>query len=141
MDDQHRLDRNGLEVLDRSECIRLLRTVSVCRIAVTLSSLPAILPVNFALMDEEIVMRTAPGTKLTVALRNTVVAVEADSFDEEEGHGWSVLVRGRSRELTRPEELEKAHSLHLFSWAGDLDHFVAVQPHHVSGRRIRPHAT
>ena len=29
------IDRNGLEVLDRAECIRLLRTVSLGRIGIT----------------------------------------------------------------------------------------------------------
>ena len=44
-------DRNGLEILDRSECLRLLAGSSVGRVAVSVGALPVILPVNFRLAE------------------------------------------------------------------------------------------
>ena len=88
------LDRNGLEVLEREECIALLGSVTVGRIAITSNALPVVLPVNFVLLDDRIVIRTSRGTKLDAATRNTVVAFEVDEIDMVEQTGWSVLVTG-----------------------------------------------
>jgi hypothetical protein len=41
------IDRNGLEVLSRHECLRLLGTATLGRIGVTSDALPTVLPVNF----------------------------------------------------------------------------------------------
>jgi nitroimidazol reductase NimA-like FMN-containing flavoprotein (pyridoxamine 5'-phosphate oxidase superfamily) len=46
------IDRNGLEVLDRDECLRLLATATLGRIGLTSQSLPTVLPVNFILEGE-----------------------------------------------------------------------------------------
>ena len=75
------VDRNGLEVLDRQECLRLLATATIGRIGITLGALPVILPVNFRLVDDRIVFRTGVGTKLDAATCNTIVAFEVDAVD------------------------------------------------------------
>ena len=69
-----RLDRNGLEVLERDECLRLLNTQTLGRIGVTVDALPVVLPVNFQLFDGEIVIQTERNTRLAEATTNTVVA-------------------------------------------------------------------
>jgi nitroimidazol reductase NimA-like FMN-containing flavoprotein (pyridoxamine 5'-phosphate oxidase superfamily) len=131
------IDHNGLEVLTRDESLYLLGTVPVARIGVSMGALPVILPVNFTVAGGEIVIRTAEGTKLDAALANAVVAVEADDFDVISHSGWSVLVRGTSRVLTLPGELERARGLSLRPWAGDTpDRYVAISTDLVSGRRI-----
>ena len=48
-------------------------------------ALPAALPVNFALLDGEIVFRTATGSKLAAALAKAVVAFQADDIDPNSG--------------------------------------------------------
>ena len=132
------LDKNGLQVLGRDECLSLLATVSVCRVGVTIGALPAILPVNFVVHDDLLFIRAVKGRNLHAALCNTVVAVEADKLDEEGRSGWSVLVRGRSYEVTNPDHIAAAERLGLRSWVGDLDRLIAVHAHSVSGRRILP---
>ena len=84
------VDRNGLEVLGRDECIALLAGVTFGRIAITSNALPVVLPVNYVLLDDRIVIRTGRGTKLDAATRNTVVAFEVDEIETVEQTGWSV---------------------------------------------------
>lgn len=132
------LDRNGLEVLDTEEAMELLAGAPVARLGLSIDALPVVLPVNIAVDGAEIVVRTAPGTKLDQALAHAVVAVEADQYDLLGHVGWSVLVRGTSRVLALPDELERARLLPLRPWASDLpDRFIAISADLVTGRRIR----
>ena len=131
------LDRHGLEVIDRSECLTLLRTRSVGRVAVTVAALPAIFPVNFAVMDDDIVFRSSPGSKLTAAAQRAVVAFEVDDVDNLYHSGWSVLVVGPASEITHPDELARAAELPLTPWApGSKGHYIRIHCELVSGRRV-----
>jgi nitroimidazol reductase NimA-like FMN-containing flavoprotein (pyridoxamine 5'-phosphate oxidase superfamily) len=130
-----------LTALSRPECLALLEKESLGRVGVSIDALPAILPVNYRVLDDAIVLRTAPGTKLTAALQGAVVAFEVDNADEEAHTGWSVLVVGRARQVSEPDELERAGALGLRPWApGSHDHFVAIAIEQISGRRIPPAA-
>src|SRR5207248_182284 len=92
-------DSVGSEALDRGECLRLLGSVSIGRIIFTEHALPAAEPVNFALLGDAVVFRTAAGSRLAAAARNAVVAFEADEFHPATNTGWSVLVVGGRMEL------------------------------------------
>jgi nitroimidazol reductase NimA-like FMN-containing flavoprotein (pyridoxamine 5'-phosphate oxidase superfamily) len=132
-------DRNGLEVLDRHECLRLLAGVPIGRVGITSGALPVVLPVNFVLDGERIVIRTVRGSKHDAAIHNTVVAFEADDFDPIEHTGWSVVVTGTSCELTDPDDVARAATLPLRRWAeddGGRDRFVSISCDVVSGRRV-----
>lgn len=127
----------GLVVLDEAECLRLLATQHIGRVAVTIGAVPAVFPVNFGLLDGIVIFRTAAGTKLSAATCNSVVAFEVDEFDPLYHEGWSVLLVGVAEELTDPELLRRALKLPLAAWApGPRDHVVCLQPEFVSGRRI-----
>lgn len=131
------VDRNGFEVIEREECLRLVRTRALGRLAIHSGALPAIVPVNFALTDDGIVVRTAPGTKLDQAVRNAVVAFEVDDFDGLRHTGWSVNVIGLARELTESEDVAAAELLPIPQWApGPRTHFVCVGLDVVRGRRL-----
>jgi uncharacterized protein len=67
--------------LTRSECLRLLAGDVIGRVVFTDSALPTVQPVNYVLDDEEIIFRTANGSKLAAATRNAVVASQLDHFD------------------------------------------------------------
>ena len=124
-----------LLVLSRDECQQRLRQRRLGRIAVTLEALPAIFPVNYALLDEEIVFRTAPGTKLCAGLLERVVAFEVDGTTPDSTSGWSVLVVGRATQIHYPAMLERAQHLGLRPWApGPHDYFVKITSEHISGR-------
>lgn len=131
------LDRHGLEKLDRDQCLTLLGTRSIGRVAVTIAALPAIFPVNFTLMDDDIVFRSSPGSKLTAAAQRAVVAFEVDDVDNMYHSGWSVLVVGPASEITDRAELERAERLPLTPWApGSKGHYIRIRSELVSGRRI-----
>src|ERR1700739_3736503 len=72
---------DGLEELERDECLRLLATAEIGRVIISTGALPAALPVNFFLDGDAIIFRTAPGTKLSAACDHAVVAFEVDSID------------------------------------------------------------
>lgn len=132
-------DANGLEVLGREECLHLLTKMPVGRIGVTIHALPVILPVNFALDGERVIVRSAAGSKLTAAMTGAVVALEVDDFDTMDHSGWSVLVQGRSRVMEDPDEIDRALLLPLRAWASDKpDRFITIDLELVSGRRVKP---
>jgi nitroimidazol reductase NimA-like FMN-containing flavoprotein (pyridoxamine 5'-phosphate oxidase superfamily) len=133
------IDRNGLDVLSREECLSLLRRAHIGRVAISVDALPAVLPVNFTLIGDDVVFRTNPGAKLDAALANNVVAFEADDVDPVYQTGWSVLVQGMAREVIEPDQVAEMRKAPLRAWAGNgRDHFVRIPTRHVSGRRIRP---
>jgi nitroimidazol reductase NimA-like FMN-containing flavoprotein (pyridoxamine 5'-phosphate oxidase superfamily) len=131
------VDRNGLEVLDRHECLRLLGLATIGRVGFTAGALPTVLPVNFHLDGERILVRTGRGSKLDAALRNAVVAFEVDEFDPIYHCGWSVAVTGVASEISDPTELEAAHRKPIARWAPEGDEAVlAISTELVSGRRV-----
>lgn len=128
---------NGLEILSPEECHDLLGRAGVGRVAVTIAALPAIFPVNYALLDGRIVFLTGEGTKLRAAVERAVVAFQVDHIDELRGSGWSVMAVGLAEEITDPEEIRGAQRLGLRPFAGgDRSRFVRIRPEFLSGRRI-----
>jgi len=75
------VDCNGLEVLDRDQCMGLLAGVNLGRVALHTRALPVVLPVNFALAGDRIVFPTDRGTRLAAGTNEAVVAFEADDID------------------------------------------------------------
>jgi len=128
------------EELDREDCLALLQDEPVGRVALTARALPVVLPVNFALLDGDIVWRSAQGTKLNDASAGFVVAFEADHYEPEQRVGWSVMIQGLAHVVTEADELEKTRELTLESWAleGAADRYVRLIPNVVTGTRIRP---
>jgi nitroimidazol reductase NimA-like FMN-containing flavoprotein (pyridoxamine 5'-phosphate oxidase superfamily) len=127
----------GLEILSEDECRRLLATVTVGRLIVSVGPVPIALPVNFGLLDGDPVFATGEGTKLRAALESPPVAFEADQIDELAEVGWSVLVVGEAREVVEPDELVRVKRLGVRSWVTEgRDHWIRIETHFVSGRRI-----
>jgi nitroimidazol reductase NimA-like FMN-containing flavoprotein (pyridoxamine 5'-phosphate oxidase superfamily) len=133
---------DGLEILSEEECRALLGQGRVGRVAITFGALPAVLPVNYSLLDGAIVFLTGEGTKLRAALKRAVVAFEVDEIDVPGRRGWSVLAVGMASEITDEDELARARQLNLRPLAGgDRSHFVQVRPQLLSGRRIADETT
>jgi nitroimidazol reductase NimA-like FMN-containing flavoprotein (pyridoxamine 5'-phosphate oxidase superfamily) len=125
-------------ISDRGDCLRRLALGGVGRVAVTVSALPAVFPVNFALCDGDVLFRTATGTKLAAAVRNDIVAFEIDHVDAMGHLGWSVLVIGPSHEVVEPAELEAATRVPLTRWVvgGGPESFVRIRTDLVTGREL-----
>jgi nitroimidazol reductase NimA-like FMN-containing flavoprotein (pyridoxamine 5'-phosphate oxidase superfamily) len=135
----HTVDEGGLDVLTRGECLQLLDTAYIGRLGLSESSLPIILPLNFAMDHESIVFCTEAGSKLQAARARDVVCLEIDDADVNNHQGWSVIVTGRLREITDPREVEAARLLPLAPWKPTASpHFVRMSMELVSGRRLTP---
>ena len=125
-----------LHTLSQQECWRRLADGRVGRVAFTERALPAIRPVNYALVGRHIVLRTR-GDGLAAKLDGQVVAFEIDEVDEQAGAGWSVVVTGTARLPRSPAELARLGAHPLSAWAG-ADHCTSVwiTPGDVQGRRV-----
>lgn len=126
-------DVPALEELSRDECLELLRSHAVGRLAVaTPGTSPLVVPVNYLVDGDAVMFRSGTGSKLR-ALRGTPVSFQLDEFDLGRRTGWSVLVRGWAYETTR----WGIEHLPLEAWApGDKAHWIRIVPDTVSGRRI-----
>ncbi|MFE9774635.1 helix-turn-helix domain-containing protein [Streptomyces sp. NPDC005931] len=119
------------------ECRTLLGAHGVGRLAVTTDEGPVVVPVNYDVIDGDVVFRTAAGTTPARAAGHRV-AFEVDRVDDALSQGWSVLVRGDARTVDDPEEMhrleERAYSA---PWAGGhREQWVRVEPLEITGRRI-----
>jgi nitroimidazol reductase NimA-like FMN-containing flavoprotein (pyridoxamine 5'-phosphate oxidase superfamily) len=65
----------GLELLTEEESAKLLASERVGRVGITIGALPAIFPVNYAVIDGAIVFRTSPGSKMSAAAASTLNVV------------------------------------------------------------------
>jgi nitroimidazol reductase NimA-like FMN-containing flavoprotein (pyridoxamine 5'-phosphate oxidase superfamily) len=127
----------GIEVLGRETCLHLLRECSVGRVAAMSDARLMVLPVNYAMDDDQVVFRTAPGTKLAAAVRGAPVAFEIDHADEVFQSGWSVMVSGFAELATDAEHIDRLEKLGLRPWApGERDNWVVIQTETISGRRV-----
>lgn len=125
--------------MSEADCRQLLGCAEIGRVIVSIEALPAAFPVNYRVVDDAIVFRTGPGTKLTAALNGRVVGFEVDALDPVTRSGWSVLVVGMSTAVTDPAEVAVLDLHGINSWAdGVFSHYVRVSLDQLSGRRILP---
>jgi hypothetical protein len=89
-------------VLDEAECRRLLATTATGRLGFTDSALPAIDPVSFTVQDGHVLIPARMGSPVVDAVRGSVVALQADTYDAGRRTGWSVTVVGPSRIISDP---------------------------------------
>jgi uncharacterized protein len=123
--------------LDRAESMRLLPSVRVGRLIFTVNALPAVRLMNFAVVGERIVLRTAAGTTVARKAHDLIVAFEADDLDAATSSGWSVVVTGRAARVTDPELIARYRKVPLVPWApGERDQFVTITTEVVEGRRV-----
>ena len=87
------------EVLGPPECLRLLATAAIGRLAFTRAALPAIQPVSFSLRGEDLLIPAPPTSPLVDAVHGSIVAFETDDYDRETRTGWAVTVVGHARVL------------------------------------------
>lgn len=133
-----RAANTGIEMLGRDACVALLEADETGRLAIIDGTRPMIFPVNYVVDGEDIVFRTAPGTKLDQGPR-AAACFEIDEFDRSHRTGWSVVVSGRLEEVTRYDAERFAHTsaLPVHPWAGgDKEHVMRLVPTSITGRRV-----
>ena len=85
-------------LLDRQQCLALLRTAGLGRVIFTHRAMPAVRPVRFTVVDEAVVFAAPTSSPLYAGARDAVVAFEADDFAADLGAGWYVSLLGRATE-------------------------------------------
>jgi nitroimidazol reductase NimA-like FMN-containing flavoprotein (pyridoxamine 5'-phosphate oxidase superfamily) len=131
-------DRAGLEILHLGDCFGLLGSAPVGRIGFMAGGEVVILPVNFLVDGQDVVFRTAAGSKLSALEIGHYVGFEADSYDAASQRGWSVVVNGLAEVVDSDAEARRLDALGLATWgagaAGRV--WVRIRPATVSGRRL-----
>ena len=134
-----------IEELSEAECLYLIEPGGIGRIAYTGRFGPVVLPVNYTLLDQAVVFRTAEHGPLDEDLRTGIanadyrVAFEIDSIDVAGRTGWSVLVQGPAHHVSEAEQ-DAVRDAGVESWApGDRELFVRITPSRITGRRIGVH--
>lgn len=129
-------DERSLLTLPRPECLALLRAGSVGRVVFTERALPAVLPVSYAVLDEDVVISTRTGSRLEAAASDGVLAFEVDDIDSRTRTGWSVVVTGVPDVITDPAARARAAAV-LDPWLPDRhDAVIRIPTTVVTGRRI-----
>lgn len=124
--------------LSHEQCVRLLGAGVTGRVALSTPDGPHIVPVNYSVVGEAIVLRTSPYSRIGTYGRGTMLAFEVDGVDNELWRGWSVVVRGRAEAVTDAQELERIHSTwEPRPWAsGARALYLRIPWTELSGRQI-----
>jgi len=128
-----------VEELGRQECLALMSTQRLGRLGVVVDGMPLVLPMQFALDGETVILQTNQGAK-TLHAPLTSVSFEVDHVDWEQGVGWSVLVQGLGEDISTAIDTrsEERRSLAVHPWAPPpADRWLAIVPRKITGRRIR----
>jgi nitroimidazol reductase NimA-like FMN-containing flavoprotein (pyridoxamine 5'-phosphate oxidase superfamily) len=124
--------------LDEETCWHLVAQEVVGRVAFIHDFELWILPVNSAVVGGRVVFRTSDDSMLRAAGDNSLVAFEADHADRVNETGWSVLVRGRLRDVTDKPETGAWHDLTVRPWLpGPRNRRMVIEPSAISGRMIQ----
>jgi transcriptional regulator with XRE-family HTH domain len=130
--------RPVLEALDRAECAALISPGGVGRVVFCEGRGPVALPVNFRMLDGDVVFRTALNLALNSALGRGPISFEVDHIDEALFEGWSVLFSGRGHVVVDATELRRVRELGVAPWAGgERDVHVRIVSTGLTGRRLR----
>ncbi|GAA1718051.1 pyridoxamine 5'-phosphate oxidase family protein [Isoptericola hypogeus] len=122
-------------ILTEDECWEFLEGQTVGRLATAVGGDPEIFPVNFAVAERQVYLKTRPGTKLVEIAVNSHVAFEADEWGPDVAR--SVVLKGTAEILDHDADLAAAEATGLRSYLQDGKNvWVRIAPAEVSGRRL-----
>lgn len=113
--------------LEPEECRNLLESGRIGRVAWSTEEGINVLPVNYRMLDGQIVFHTAEGTVLSKLLAPTPVSFQVDDIDVDAAVGWSILVRGVTSWAQAPAPE---------SWAPSARVGIAISTEWLGGRVI-----
>ncbi len=123
------------------ECRRLLRVGTIGRLAVVdADGEILLLPLNYAVVDDTVVIRTFAGSRLAGELWGSRrsgalrAAFEVDHIDHEKWRGWSVVAHGTLSPADRADLT--GHRLPRPWASGERDLFARMTVTSIAGRRL-----
>jgi nitroimidazol reductase NimA-like FMN-containing flavoprotein (pyridoxamine 5'-phosphate oxidase superfamily) len=93
------------EELSPSKCRELLSAGVVGRVAFIVEDRPHIVPVNYTVLGDSVVVRTAPYSLLGRFGADRPVAFEVDNVDYEDHKGWSVVAHAVAEHIEDVSDL------------------------------------
>jgi uncharacterized protein len=125
--------------LTQSECLHLLETHSLGRLAWQAADSQQIHPINYVFRSGALYFRTSPQGILSELVRPADVALEVDDLDQDKRTGWSVIVYGRAKAVAAPAEvLEQVEMDDLVPWASGVRNlFIQITPSRITGRLLQ----
>lgn len=133
----HAATTGRLLPMTATECMRLLTTAQVGRVAINDADGPLVAPVNFRVHEGIIVFRADEGAKLAAARDVRMASFQVDDVRPHAHAGWSVLVRGTMSEVRDPSRRAVLDALGLVPWAaGPREHWIEIVPARVTGQRV-----
>jgi uncharacterized protein len=130
---------DAVETLSADQCLDLLASRDLGRIALVIGDQPEIFPVNYSIDRSIVVFRVAPGTKPSMT-PNKRIAFEVDELDARAGIAWSVMVKGLVLDVTTSKDPFTAFLRTAGvrpAAPGDRPLWMAIYPSEISGRRFR----
>jgi uncharacterized protein len=119
------------------ECLRLLKSVPVGRVAFSRNAMPAVEPVRFAVDRGHIFIAVSLVSALCPVLHQCVVALQVDSLGDASQSGWTVTVVGNAGEVDDPALTARLRGMGLTSWAAaETDRFMHISQGIVTGQRL-----
>ncbi|CAN5212087.1 hypothetical protein BH09ACT12_BH09ACT12_00870 [soil metagenome] len=122
--------------LSYSECEVLLRAGVFGRLALVTPDGPDIVPLNYRVIDNAVMVCTAADTLLARCAGGASVAFEVDLVDHERWRGWSIVAKGTA-EVVEGSEPRGSHFNRPRPWAdGDRNVWIRLPWTSLSGRQL-----
>ncbi|HEU4908197.1 MAG TPA: pyridoxamine 5'-phosphate oxidase family protein [Propionibacteriaceae bacterium] len=132
-------EERHFDAMGRQQCLDLIESHHLGRIAWQAGDLPQILPISYAMHQGSVYFRTLPDGLLAELAQPTSVALEVDDLDQHTRTGWSIVLHGHSSAIRQPDELADLWaSDSLVPWAsGNRTLFIRIRPDRIEGRVVR----
>jgi nitroimidazol reductase NimA-like FMN-containing flavoprotein (pyridoxamine 5'-phosphate oxidase superfamily) len=124
----------GTEIVSEEDCLELLRSESIGRLALVVDDRIEIFPINYAVDNGSVLFRTNDGRKFRGS-GTAEVAFEVDAIEADAHAGWSVVVHGHPEDIT---DLGETARDQVQPWAGRKEFLVRITPRSITGRRVIP---
>lgn len=131
-------DRTDFEPLTGAECWELLGRAGLGRLGVSRGGFPLIVPVDYAVHGDRIIVVTDAGPTLSAA-RQHRVSFEVDKIDRRKRSGWSVLIQGFAMEVVPGADgpYDEIAAVSIDPWVcGTCDRTLLISPITIAGRRF-----
>jgi nitroimidazol reductase NimA-like FMN-containing flavoprotein (pyridoxamine 5'-phosphate oxidase superfamily) len=129
----------NIRTIPEQQCRELLTTTTVGRVAFVDDDGQQLIPLNFAVIDDEIYFRTAPESLLDgLAGGHRDVAFGVDYHSGSSRDAWNVTVRGSTSRVSDPDVYQQVMSWpRLRPWAGgERGVVIHLKVRSIAGRRV-----
>lgn len=123
------------ERLSRKDCLTLLASGGLGRLAFSERALPAIAAVHFAVSDATLVLRVESGAEWAATQRHAVVAFQADLGDPFQAGSWTVTAVGRLIPVSDPAEVAALRVLPAWRYLTSAETFLRLDVQILEGTR------